>query len=87
MKNTETFHSTYTSETGRYYDVYTELVGEDYGEEFYAMNPTWRRPQLHYNIYWGDKFVNWVHHPVSVPEVVWYFENPGYSTEIGSRFD
>ena len=87
MKNTETFHSSFTSSNGRHYDIFTEMVGEDRGEEFYIANPTWRRPELRYNIYWGDQFVNWVTHPAYAPEVVGYFEHPDSSANVGSRFD
>jgi len=87
MKNNETFHSTFVSRNGRVYNIFTEMVGEDRGEEFYAANPTWRRPELRYNIYEGGLFVNWVTHPSYVAEIVGYREYPGSSANVGSRFD
>lgn len=87
MKNNETFHSTFTSPNGRVYNIFTEMVGEDRGAEFYAAHPTWQRPQPRYNVYEGEQFVNWVTHPSYVAEIVGYREYPGSSANVGSRFD
>ena len=88
MKNTETYVDTLTGpKTGLLYSVYSETVGEDRGEEFYAQYPTWQRPVTQYNCYLDGEFVCRSMHLSTLKEFLWSYEHPEARGVEGSRFD